>query len=281
MNAIETKGLTKSYAGVTAVRGLDLAVPAGSICGFLGRNGAGKTTTIKMLLGIARPTSGEGRVLDLDIADPKQSEAIRQRTGFVAEDKSLLPFLTVGETIGFVRPFYPAWRGDLERKYLDAFELPLDRKVAKLSKGTRTKLALLVAMARGCELLILDEPTEGLDPAAIEETLRVVVDLAAETGVTVFFSSHQLPEVEQIADRVVILDRGQAVLNESLDDLKTNYRRLDIVLADGRARAEFTGGDIEAAVAKARAAGARDVEVRPVSLKEIFLDATKTKGEKQ
>src|SRR3712207_4623194 len=163
--AIETKALVKRYGGVEAVGGLDLAVPRGSIYGFLGRNGAGKSTTIKMLLGMARPTAGEGSILGESITDAGASVEIRRRTGFVSEDKGLYDYMTVGQMIEFARPFFPAWRRDLEEKYLRLFELPEGRKVRALSKGMRTKLALLLALARGAELLVLDEPTEGLDPS--------------------------------------------------------------------------------------------------------------------
>jgi ABC-2 type transport system ATP-binding protein len=155
---IEAIDLRKRYHGIEAVRGLDLRVPPGSICGFLGRNGAGKTTTIKLLLGMAHPTSGEARVVGLDAANPRDSLAIRRRTGFVAEEKDLYGYMDVADIVRFTAAFYPGWRHDLERKYLRSFDLPVDRQVKALSKGMRAKLALLLALCRGAELLILDEP---------------------------------------------------------------------------------------------------------------------------
>lgn len=288
--AIETHGLSKRFRKTEAVRGLNLAVPRGSICGFLGRNGAGKTTTLKMLLGMQRPDSGEGRVLGFPIDTSAGSLVIRRRAAFVSEGKDLYPYMTVEQMIRFTRPFFPGWRADLERRYLDLFELPLKVKVPALSKGMRTKLSLLLAMARGSELLLLDEPTEGLDPAMIEDVLQAFAALAASEGVTIFFSSHQIAEVEQIADRVAIIDQGRVVVDDVLDDLKVRYRRVqavfegdapdavpvlngvDHIYRHGRVLSILAHRDIDAVAECARSMSARSVEVHPVTLKEIFLD---------
>src|SRR5438477_2937643 len=231
---IETAELRKIYDGVEAVRGLNLQVPAGSICGLLGRNGAGKTTTIKVLLGMARPTSGQARVFGLAADAPESSMEIRRRTGFVSEEKDLYDYMTVEGMIRFTAAFFPRWRGDLEKRYLHAFELPPDRKIKALSRGMRTKLALLLALCRGAELLILDEPTSGLDPAVTEEVLQALVAQVASEEMTVFFSSHQIAEVDQIADRVIIINRGRTVVTGALDDLRENFRRIQLVF-DGEA----------------------------------------------
>ena len=140
--------------------------------------------------------------------------------------------MTVGQVIQFTRPFFPTWRDDLERRYLCVFDLPLQKKVPDLSKGMRSKLMLLLAMSRGGDLLILDEPTDGLDPMTVEEVLREVVSLSASQGTTIFFSSHQLNEVEQIADHIMIVEHGRSVVSGTLDDLKERYRRLNIVLPE-------------------------------------------------
>src|SRR5712675_1354056 len=204
---VETLDLRKHYGDTEAVRGLTLQVPAGSIFGFLGRSGAGKTTTIKLLLGMARPTSGSVRVLGLPADAHEPSVEIRRRTGFVSEDKDLYDFMTVEEMIRFTAPFFPTWRKDLEERYLRKFELRPAQDVKSLSRGMRTKLALLLALSRGAELLILDEPTSGLDPAMTEEVLQALVSHVASKQLTVFFSSHQIAEVDQIADRITIVDR--------------------------------------------------------------------------
>jgi ABC-2 type transport system ATP-binding protein len=290
---IETRGLRKSYDGSPALRGIDLAVPRGSICGFLGRNGAGKTTTLKLLLSLLRPDAGEIFLFAEPVDSETAAVAARRRIGFVTEEKQLYPYMTVGQTIRFTRPFFPGWRRDLEAKYLKMFQLPESKPVPKLSKGMRTQLMLLLALARGAELLILDEPTDGLDPAVTEEVLEALVGLAAAEGTSIFFSSHHLAEVEQIADRVCLIDRGQLVIDDALDDLKTAYRRILLVFAGdapaavaalagvdhvrtrGRTASLLAHGDIDATLDRARELRPESVEVHPVTLKELFLDHVK------
>ena len=227
-NVIETAGLSKRYDDVDALRGLDLHVPGGSIVGFLGRNGAGKTT-IKILLGMARPTRGEVRVFGLSPLDAQSGVNIRRHVAFVSDEKDLYDYMTVGEFITFTRSFYPRWRDDLEQQYLRKFDLSPSRAIKGLSRGTRTKVALLLALCRGCELLILDEPTSGLDPAVAEDVLQALVGHVAGEESTVFFSSHQLNEVEQIADHVAIINGGQTVVSGPLDELRAQYQRIQLV----------------------------------------------------
>jgi len=287
---IETSELRKGYDGVEALRGLNLQVPAGSICGFLGRNGAGKTTTIKVLLGMARPTSGQARVFGLPVEAPAASVDIRRRTGFVSDDKDLYDYMTVAETIRFTAAFFPRWRADLQQRYQGRFELPPDRKVKALSRGMRSKLALLLALCRGAELLVLDEPTSGLDPAMTEEVLQALVAHVASEEMTVFFSSHQIAEVDQIADRVAIIDRGRAVVSGALDDLRQNFRRIQLVFdgnapettfrapgvervrRKGRVLSVLSSAGAERIVDEARTLNPLSVDVLPVTLKEIFLE---------
>ena len=287
---IETSQLKKSFKGQPALRGLDLQVPTGSIFGFLGRNGAGKTTTIKTLMGLLRADSGAARVFGIEVAGADRSLEIRRRIGFVTEDKELYPYMTVEQVIHFTRPFFPKWRDDLEQRYLKMFDLPHQRKIPDLSKGMRSKLMLLLAIARGAELLILDEPTDGLDPAATEDVLRELVAIAASEGTTMFFSSHQLAEVELIADHVGIIDRGQMLVAGSLDDMKLHYQRLQVVFADsvqmparwvegvenvrqqGRVVSILASRNVEAIVEQARSLPGAEVERFPVTLKEIFLE---------
>ncbi len=211
---IETVNLRRNFGGhIGRSMGLDLKVPPGSIFGFLGRNGAGKTTTIRLLLGFLKSGGGEVRVFNEVVTGPEGNPDLRRRIGYVSENKHLYPYMTVQQIIGFTRPFFPLWRSDLERRYMDMFNLPPNRKVSALSKGMRTSLMLLLAMSHRAELLILDEPTEGLDPAVIETLLMELVALTATEGTTVFFSSHQLAEVEQIADHVChYRDRGRRVV---------------------------------------------------------------------
>jgi ABC-2 type transport system ATP-binding protein len=214
-SVVVTHALTKTYGDAEVVRGLDLSVRRNQITAFLGRNGAGKSTTIKMLLGMVRPTSGEGTVLGKRITDPEENRQMRRGVAFVAENKPLYDYMTVEQTIRFARSFYPDWRSDIEKTLLHDYELPMHRKVSRLSKGMRTKLALLLAFARRPELLILDEPSEELDPVGIEHLLQTLVAQSAD-GVTVFFSSHQIAEVERIADQVCVLEKGCLLLDASL-----------------------------------------------------------------
>jgi len=291
---IETAGLRKRYDDVEALRGLDLQVPSGSIFGFLGKNGAGKTTTIKVLLGMARPSAGHATVFGLAPHDASSGVEIRRRTAFVSDEKDLYDYMTVGEIVAFTRSFYPRWRPDLEQHYLRTFELTPDRGIKGLSRGMRTKLALLLALCRGAELLLLDEPTSGLDPAMAEEVLQALVSHVAGESSTVFFSSHQLAEVEQIADHVAIIDRGQAVVSGPLDDLRAHYQRIQLVFGDnapdirvhapgthrvrrhGRVLTILSAGGGSAVVDELRGYRPASIDVTPVSLKEIFLESVRT-----
>lgn len=287
--AIESEGLAKYYGQVAAVAGIDLAVARHRVTGFLGRNGAGKSTTIKMLLGMIAPSAGRGAMLGHPIDMPEESLRIRRKVAFVGEEKGLYSYMTVAQLIRFTRSFYDDWRPDVEQRLLLEYELPPGRKVKALSKGMRTKLALLLAFARQPELLILDEPTEGLDPVAIEQLLRALVACAGE-GMTVFFSSHQLADVERIADDVVMIDRGRIVLDAALEDVREHYRTItlgfatppnpahlqhpgvDRVLVSGRQATLYACGGVEAIVRSAQSKGAVSVDVAPLSLREIFLD---------
>jgi ABC-2 type transport system ATP-binding protein len=287
---IEIAAVQKSFKGNLALDGLDLRVPAGSIFGFLGKNGAGKTTTMKLLLGLIRPSSGVVRVFGWDASDPAASIQIRSRIGFVTEDKELYPYMTVEQIIRFTRSLFPKWSIELERRYLEVFELPLKRKIPALSKGMRSKLMLLLAACRSAELLILDEPTEGLDPAATEDLLRELVTISITQGTTIFFSSHQLAEVDQIADHVAIIDRGRTVVEGALDDLKVRYERLQVVFEadsavpvrwvdgaesvrrEGRMVSILASRNVEAILEQARSIPGASVERLPVTLKDIFLE---------
>ena len=288
---IETADLRKRYDGVEALRGLSLAVPAGSICGFLGRTGAGKTTTIKVLLGMARPTAGRATVFGLPADSPPASVEIRRRTGFVGDDKGLYDAMTVRGMVRYTASFYPKWSRDREEHYLRRFELPAERGIKTLSRGMRTKLAMLLALCRGADLLVLDEPTTGLDPAATEEVLQALVGHAAAHGTTVFFSSHQLADVEQIADHVAIIDRGRIAVAGVLDDLRQNYRRIQLVFdgeaphytfqtkgvervrRSGRVMTVLSSAGIDGVLGEARVLNPLSTDSAPVTLKDIFLDA--------
>jgi ABC-2 type transport system ATP-binding protein len=292
---IETHQLTKRFGQFAAVEALDLNVRAQQITGFLGRNGAGKSTTIKMLLGMTHPTSGTGTLLGKSIDDPKENREARRNIAYVGEDKQLYAYFTVEELIRFTRSFYADWRPEVAQRLLADYELPPKRKVHALSKGMRTKLALLLALSRKPDLLILDEPSEGLDPVAIEELLQRLVGAASE-GTTIFFSSHQIAEVERIADRVCIIDHGTLVEDFSLDELQQDYRRVTLGFATNAPVDEFrmpgirrvrradrqlsvlVRGNADAVAAQGRSMNAVSVDVVPISLREVFLESVRSES---
>src|SRR5262245_58484065 len=231
--AIRTEQLSKSYRRKPALANVTLEVPRGVVFALLGENGAGKTTTIRIMLGLTEPDAGRAEVLGLDCQS--RGQEIRRAVGYVPERPTLYEWMTVDEigwfTAGFHgNGFLADYRGLTER-----FELPQQRKIKELSKGMRAKVSLSLAMAHQPDVLILDEPTSGLDTMVRREFLESIVDIAA-TGRTVFLSSHQIAEVERVADIVAILREGEVVLVERLEDLKCQLRELTITLRDGMAR---------------------------------------------
>jgi ABC-2 type transport system ATP-binding protein len=238
------------------------------------------------------PSGGEGRVLGRRIGDPAESVTLRQRVAYVSENKRLYDYMTVEQIIRFTRAFYPDWRADVEQKLLHTYELPLSRKIKRLSKGMRTKLALLLAFARQPELLILDEPSEGLDPVGIEQLLESLVTRCAE-GTSIFFSSHQIPEVERIADHVCMVDKGRLVIDASMDDLRHSYRQIDLVFPSvpderefrmagvesihtkGHQMRVFASRNAEMVMERARSFYPSSIEVSPIGLRDIFLETIK------
>jgi len=292
--AIQTDALAKTYGlgnkKVHAVDGLNLNVPEGSIYGLLGRNSAGKTTTIRMAMGLARPTSGEIKVFGLNPAvDPERVTVLRQ-IGYVPEDK-MLAALTPRKLLELNRSFYPeTWSDDLARKVVKRLELPLDTPFLKLSLGNKTKSALATAIAQRSSLLILDEPTTGLDPIALDELLRLLVEDCTAEGRTIFLSTHQLTEIEQIADHIGIMDRGRILLEGPLDDIRSSFRRLIVtgtalpttnpsilsIKQQPHATQYILQHSPDAFAQNLLANGATIVESNPMSLNEIFLELCRT-----
>jgi ABC-2 type transport system ATP-binding protein len=224
--AIHTRQLTKRFGDLTAVDRLDLSVATGEVFGYLGPNGAGKTTTIRMLLDFLRPTEGRASVLGGSGADP----AIRRRVGFLPADLDVDPRWTATDLLDF----YGRLRGGHDPRWvaqlLGRFDLDPTRPFGQLSTGNRRKVGIVQAVAHRPELLILDEPTSGLDPLLQHEFQLLVRELVG-AGATVFLSSHVLPEVEALADRVGILRRGQLVALSTVDELRASARsRIDLRL---------------------------------------------------
>jgi ABC-2 type transport system ATP-binding protein len=283
---IRLASVTKCFGSQAALDAVSLDVPPGVVFALLGENGAGKTTAIRLMLGLTDPTEGQVRVLGLDATT--QAQTVRSRVGYVAERPTLYEWMTVSEIGWFTSGFYPA--GFLPR-YLglvEDYKLPLKRKIKSLSKGIRAKVSLALALAHEPELLILDEPTSGLDTLVRREFLEGMVDIAA-AGRTVFLSSHQIGEVERVADIVAILRSGRLLLVDRLDDLKDQIRELSITLADGAAPPATAGqilrarhhrhqwqfmvrGAGQAAIDALRShPGVEELGVRTPSLEEIFV----------
>ncbi|MGD0767746.1 MAG: ABC transporter ATP-binding protein [Tepidisphaeraceae bacterium] len=221
---IQLQGVRKSFGRNEVLKGLDLSVPQGQTFAFLGRNGAGKTTTIRMLLGLLKSDAGEVRVLGLD--PQRNPMEVRRRVGYVAEDQTMFGWMRVGQLLSFIAPFYPTWDHEWARQLSDRFELPLKTRIRHLSKGQSARVALLLALAHRPELVILDDPTLGLDPIMRKEFLRDLVTHLQGERVSVFFSSHLLYEIEPVADSVVILDHGVVVRQAATEDLRAAVRRL-------------------------------------------------------
>jgi ABC-2 type transport system ATP-binding protein len=285
-SVIRLTNLTKWYGTQRALDRVSLEVPRGVVFALLGENGAGKTTAIRILLGLTPPSSGRAEVLGLD----SQSDGleIRRRVGYLPERPTLYDWMTVSEIGWFTAGFYgDGYLAEYER-LAQRYELPARRKIKALSKGMRAKVSLALAMAHQPELLVLDEPTSGLDTLVRREFLESMVDLAA-AGRTVLLSSHQIGEVERVADIVAIVRRGELVLVERLDDLKAQIREVTLTLDDGAAPPAVAGevlrrrhrarqwqilvrNPAEEQLAALRGhASVRDVEIRPLNLEEIFV----------
>jgi ABC-2 type transport system ATP-binding protein len=286
-SAIVTRALTKRFGDLTAVDRIDLQVERGEVFGFIGPNGAGKTTTIRMLLDSLRPTSGTAEVLGRSPRDPE----VRRQIGFLPADLAFEPHYTVRDAL----EFFGAMRGGYDeaelRTLLDRFSLDPTRIIGELSTGNRRKVGVVQAFASRPELVILDEPTAGLDPLLRHEMLGLIEERAA-AGVTVFLSSHFLPEVERVADRVAVLRRGELVSVGGVDELRSHARQhVDLHLAepaDGAAFRDLAGvisvevhgnvisltveGAIDAVVKAAAAFTVERVVSHEADLEDAFLD---------
>jgi len=227
--AIRTEGLTKRYDDVLALDGLDLTVEAGEVFGFLGPNGAGKTTTIRLLLHLARPTAGSAWVMGIPVSDVAEAH---RHVGYVSGDVALWPQLTGTEVLHLLGNLSGGVDEAYRDELLERLELDPARRVRNLSKGNRQKLALVAALMHRPDVLLLDEPTAGLDPLKEAEFQQVVREAAAR-GQTVFLSSHILDEVEDICSRVAILRAGRLVEVSTLDALRQKGVTVFDVLLDG------------------------------------------------
>jgi ABC-2 type transport system ATP-binding protein len=228
---IQIQEMSCRFAKVEAVRNLTLAVPAGSIYAFLGTNGAGKTTTIKTLLNLIKPSSGTARVLGVDSTRLGPCELAQ--IGYVSENQELPERLTVKQLIDYCRALYPTWDESLCRRLAEKFTLPADRPMKNFSRGMKIKAALLVSLAYRPKLLLMDEPFSGLDPLVRDDLVQGMLELSEQENWTVFISSHDIDEVERLADYVGIIDNGVLTLSEPSENLRTRFRRVDAILKEG------------------------------------------------
>ena len=223
-NAIETKDLTYRPGKSFALENLTLQVRSGAIYGFLGPNGAGKTTTIRLLLGLLRPAGGSITVLGEAI--PRRVRHALARIGYVPERPHLHFSLTVEESVRFHAAFYPTWDGEWASDLLHRFGLEGTRGIRSLSKGEMGKLMITLALAQKPELLVLDEPTDGLDPVVRRELLSALLDYVSEREATVFISSHLVHELERVCDWVGVLDRGHLITEMPMQMFKNGIKRI-------------------------------------------------------
>jgi len=284
--AILTEGLSKSFDTQAAVAELNLKIQPGAVYGFLGRNGAGKTTTMRMLLGLVRPTKGNARVLGLDPGKEAELMRILERVAFVPQRKQLYGWATPAELVRMNKAYFPRWSDDGAAQLARRLEIPMKTEFKKLSIGNQSKVALLLALAQEAEILILDEPTAGLDPVMVDEILRTLIEDHVSQGRTIFVSSHHLGEVEQICDWVGILEEGRLLLESRLEEIRQEFRLViasgeglpavsstDVVSAttDGRFRRYVVAREAERFAAELRGQGATILEISPLGLRELFL----------
>lgn len=293
---IEIHNLHKRFGNIKAVSGLNLSVPSGQVTAFLGPNGAGKSTTIKCLLNLHRPDQGKAVVLGTDSRG--LGPAHFTRIGYVSENMELPLWMRVEQFLDYCRPLYPNWDRDFEARLLRQLDLPVRTRLKELSRGMRMKAALLSSLAYRPELVILDEPFSGLDPLVRDEFIHGLLELTGQEGWTVFVSSHDIEEVQRLADRIAILHHGRLALEETSESLQDRFRAVEIVLPNdtkpvasvppdwlhleqaGRTlrftASRFTTETALAAQIREILPTARSHDTRALSLREIFLALART-----
>ena len=271
-SVIAISDLTRRFGAKTALDSVSLSVPRGGVYGLVGANGAGKTTLIKHILGLLRAQRGSVRVFGHDpVADPV---AVLSRIGYLSEEHDLPAWMTVDELVRYSRAFYPRWDDAYAEELRRAFALDASAKIKTMSKGQKARTGLLVALAYRPELLVLDEPSSGLDPIVRRDILGAVIRTIADEGRTVLFSSHLLDEVEQVADHVTMISRGTIALSAPLREMKASHRCVTVRFpqpgVDGVLRWERSGDEWRAFI---RGDVTLDgvVAERDATLDEIFV----------
>jgi ABC-2 type transport system ATP-binding protein len=292
--ALVCERVTRSFGKTIALDALDLAVAPGEVLGVVGRNGAGKTTLLRLAAGILWSDSGTIRTLGLDPVT--EGLAVRERASLLSEESALYPWMTVGEILDFAAALHPRWDASIAERTVARLALDRTKKIQTLSRGTRAKVALALAIAPRPELLLLDDPTAGLDPLVRREVLEGILDAVAGEGGAVVYASHLVHDIERVADRVVVLDEGRIVLEGRVEDLKARVRQgRAVVESDAIGEVAFAGlldarkegrvltviadapdGSLEAAL---RGLGASSVEIEPLPLEEILVAVLRRGGE--
>ncbi|HXR08501.1 MAG TPA: ABC transporter ATP-binding protein [Candidatus Acidoferrum sp.] len=293
-SVVEITGLNRRFGSTLALKQVSLQVQRGRVFGLVGANGAGKTTLIKHVLGRLKAQSGEVRVFGFDpVADPV---AVLSRLGYLSENRDLPGWMRVDELLRYTAAFYPKWDVVYAEELRRQFGLNPLAKIRTLSRGENAKAGLLIALAYRPELLLLDEPSSGLDPVVRRDILEAIIRTVADEGRTVFFSSHLLEEVERVADDLAMMFNGRVVLAGALDDVKENHHRLVLrfdspqasapkvpgvlsMTGGGREWTAICNGKREEAVAAAARTGGRVVAEDSPSLDEIFVAWAGTKPE--
>jgi ABC-2 type transport system ATP-binding protein len=291
---IQTERLTRYFGRKAAVYELDLRVPRGSVFAFLGRNGSGKTTTIRMLLGLLEPTRGSGKILGYDIrALPPEARA---RIGYLTEDHQLYGWMTVRECAEFQSRFYARWNEKVFEGIIEHFGLKEDARVKDLSRGERAGLCLAVTLAPEPELLILDDPAVGLDPVARRSLVESMIYLTRKADRTIFFSSHQLADVERVADYIAVLDRSVLraccpleVFQKNIQQVRVRFKGASPPLTNirGLLQVSRSGNELRLVCVGANGTAERElkalggeVERIPISLEDAFISYLGERGEK-
>lgn len=293
--AIEIRDLNKSFDSFKAIDKLYLQIPAGSIFGLIGPNGAGKTTLIQMLSGIIRPDSGDAFIMGRGIRE--KDGGIRDQVGYVPDVPVMYPSFTVAEMYRLGSKLYPFWDGEHCRELHRAFNLPAGLRIRNLSRGQKVQVSLVMALALRPRLLLLDEPTAGLDPVVRRAFLHTIIEEVAERGTTVFYSTHNLNDLEQSADHIAALNQGKLVFSHSLDELKESIHRLQLVFVGeppveaiqalsgllnwqckGRVATITITGDQNAIYSALAALEPEQWEEMDLDLESIFVDLMRAEG---
>jgi ABC-2 type transport system ATP-binding protein len=283
---VDIRRVTRQFGDKTALDDLSLSVPRGGVFGLIGGNGAGKTTLIKHILGMLKAQRGTVEVFGLD---PVQNPVgTLGRIGYLSEERDLPDWMRVGELMRYTQAFFPNWDEKYAEELRDAFDLDRKAKVKTLSRGQRARAGLLVALAHRPELLVLDEPSSGLDPVVRRDILGAIIRTIADEGRTVLFSSHLLDEVERVADRIAIIHQGRILLTASMDEIKEQHRRVTLrfsqvldrppalvgtlsTTGNGNEWTYVCSGERAQLRSAAEAIGATVVDDEALSLDEIFV----------